>query len=294
MANEITRTSVTETVPAEHIPDFVQKHRYAPSLMGNIAWIEQVPPGSGSPFRWPRHNVLTPNAGSKTEATASFSNFEHTTDEESCSAGVVGVALDVSREAQYDSRAGLPASMIEEGLRAMQNRLEADALATITGATSTGGAVGDILTIARYAAGLARFELTNPSDPNVAVIMAPVQWADLLADIALTASAPISAANFTELNAVVPGFKGRFLGANVFVTSNVATETTGRNAVITGVGKGVSGLGIAVWQPTIAELDPAPIRYADVWVLHARYGVCLTMNGGADPARNVTEMISRA
>lgn len=292
MANEISRTSVAETVPTEEIPRFVQNYRYAPTLMGLVAWTENVPQGSGGVFRWPRWDVVTPNAGVKTESTGVFANFEATTAEEGCTAGVVGVALDLSREAQYDSRAGLPRSLIDEGMRAMQNRLESDTLANITGATSTIGGVATVMTVAHLAAGLGTFELTNPPDSNIAVIMAPFQWRDLTTDAIANAAGIFTSLDLGELNAGVPGFKGRILGANIFVTANVATETTGRNAVITGMGSGKSGLGIAVWQRTQAERDPVPTRFADVYVLSARYGTTLTNNDSTRP--NVTELISRA
>jgi hypothetical protein len=293
MANETTLSTMGTTVPTENIHEYIQQARLAPSLMGTIAWVENIAPGSGGVHRWQRFAPISVNAGTKTEATASFANAAVTTQEESATAGVVGVAMDMSREVQYDSLAGLPTGAINEGLRAMQARLETDALSVITGATSTIGAVANTLTMANFAAGLAGFELTNPPDSEVVCVMAPFQWQDLLANAVSLGSAVFSSVNVQDIPGGVPGFKTKLLNCSIYVSSAVATETTGRNAVITSPGRFRSGLGIAVWQPVQAELDPAPIRYSDVYVLSARYGCSLTMNQSSTQT-NVTELISRA
>lgn len=293
MPDEITSTSVGEIIPAEHIPEHVQGFRYAPSIMGAVAWVEMVPRGNGGTFVWPRWDVVTPNAGTKTESTGTFSNFEATTDEETCAAGVVGVALDVSRESDYDARGGVSRGLIAEGMKAMQNRLEADALAVVTGANSTVGSDSTALSYEQWGAGLVTYMRTNPPGPGAVAILHPNQYSQLTLDLRTSASAIIPSTEAAALLGAVPGFVGMLDNVAMFVTPNIPTSGSGYAAAITTPGKHRSGLGVAVWQRTQAEKDPAPGRYADVWVLHARYGTTLTNNDSATNS-NLTAIVSAA
>ena len=276
MANETTSTSIADVIYEEHIPGFLAGFRYGPDLSGMVPWIENVPPGGGTDFRFPRANELAVPAGVKVESTGVFDNVQFTTDHELATSGVVGFTLDVSREAAYDNRAGIPRRALEEALKSMRRRLNQDMLSRVVGASSGVGTDTTECSVDHVAACLAEFETQNPEANEIAIVLhSGRQWADFIAD-AVTNAASLMPTLAGDVLRATPGFKGMFMNAALFTSPHVAGDSDMLHGCITEMGQERSGLGIAVWQPTQVELEPAGGRYSDKWHVHARFGTCRT------------------
>lgn len=178
-------------------------------------------------------------------------------------------------------------------IRALQDRLESDAFSLATGCNTEAGANADAMDLGNFAAAIAEWETTQPQNPSAVAVMHGFQWSEIVADMTTNAAAGFSGFDLSNAPAGVPGYKMRLLGVDVFASPNVALDT-GRVGFITSPGRGNSGIGVAVWQRAMVEKDPAPGRYADVYVACYRAGVCLTSNGASATSCNIIGLRSRA
>ena len=280
MANETVSSSINHYIYEEHIPTFAAQYRYGGDLSGIIPWVEQVPKGGGTDFRFPRAQEVTVPAGTKTEGTGAFTNVEFQSTAAVATSGVFGFTYDISRESQYDSRPQIPQTALEAGLKAMQRRLNTDMFAPATALTGPNlvGSDSVDLDVDLLLEGLAAFEAVNPESKNIAVVVSNGQpWADLLASMSSSA-ASLMPDGFRNAQSAAAGYKGTILNGSValFTSPHIATSTGASVGVITEMGRGRSGLGVAVWQRTQIEREPVGGRYADLWHFSARTGCVLT------------------
>ncbi len=279
-------SDITEVIPGESIPNYIESFHYGPDLSGIVPWVEPVPDGTGPVFVFPRADELTVPAGAKVEGNA-FTEVVFTTDQTLATSGVVGMTLRLSGEAQKDARGGMPRSMLDQGLKAMRRRLNSDMFATTLGATSTIGDDATAFNMAHVAAGAALFEGLSPESNAIGLVCSPVQYGTLAADWLSSNAAILSTLDRDEMLRPTPGYKGRWAGLEVFVTPHAATDTGTINGAITALGRG-SGFGVAVWHGIQAVEDPEPGNYRTAWHMSARYSCVLT-----NPA-NLTELVSSA
>jgi hypothetical protein len=291
MAGETLSAGLGEIIHSEAIPSYLAQARLGPDLSGTVCWVERVGPRMGTNFRFNVADEVTITAGTKTEGTASFTNQAWGVSKSVANSGVVGIVLDVSREARHDTVTGIPRDMLDGAILAMRKRLNQDVFSVVANATSSAGAAADVLTAANLAAGLAEVETLNPGGNLAMVIGSQQPWADLLANLVSTSTTLLPSQGGGAVARGGVGLKGSLLGASLFTSPHIATEAgspNARNNAIVEVGRGRSGLCLAVWEGITVELEPQPVRYADRWVVFARYGtVC---NNDAI----VTEVLSRA
>jgi hypothetical protein len=274
-----TSSSIRDVVHLQGIPEALQGFRYGVDLSGSgVAWVEQVPDGAGTDFRFPRSEELVTPATPKVEGTGAFSVLEFTTDTEVATSGTYGFTLRISREGQKDAVPAIPRLALEEGVRSLRRQLNVAMLAPATGAASAVGSDTADCTVAHLAAALAEFETLNPEATEVAIVLhSGRQWEQLLDDLATTSATLLAPAGAAGVMRATPGFKGVIFGNVALYTSpHVAVSGDAQHGLVTQMGRYRSGLGLAIWQGIQVEHEPEGSNYNDLFHFSARWGAVLS------------------
>lgn len=256
MANETTTTTLTEVIPVEYIPEFIEGYNWNVPVAMEVARIVEKADQGSVPYRFPRHDQFSMPAGTKTEGTGSFTRVAHQTVENSLTPGIVGAEIVLTDEAQVAARTsgGILASTLEQTLLSLVDRMDTDILAGITSATNTTGTVSDVFTRDQWDDAVAAYRaLSAKSMGNMhAALLAPSAYNDLKRDErSASATSAILASSFFG---GAQGFTGEYDGFMLAYAANAPSESSGFASCMTPIGPS-SGLGIVVVEYPNARLN---------------------------------------
>jgi hypothetical protein len=244
MANETTASDIAELIPAKQVNTYISAYPLPARLGRSICWEEQ---GTlGVPFKFPRWSATAVPAGNKVEA-APADRVVMDTAESTATPAVVAMEVVVTDEAAAGAGAlGLQVStaMIQECIRAMDNRRDADILATASSATSTSGAFSDTLDEDAFLTGLGVFKALEPNLDSGAVCVVGHTSGTALQKASLLSTAGSRVGDGFGKMSVQSSYLGQLGGCDVWQTGNVSTESGGNNNFFTGIGRGSCGLGL--------------------------------------------------
>lgn len=254
-------TSVTELIPTEELPSFVDEYGYTPRTGILVA---SLSPGLGSvAHRFARWDVIAVPAGTKSEGD-DFTQVEVTTAEESITPGIVGFEVALTDEVLAAAMGGLrvpagqiPVAFALECIAALSDRMDADILSSSTSATNTAGATTDTFTREKFSAAAAAYralQIPNSEMMEHAFVGHHDAFRDLDADEVVTTAARAATSEFRVLGAK-SGYIGPYGGFQLFESGNVAAEGAGWSNLMTPMGFGRSGLGLVVSDPIRAEVN---------------------------------------
>lgn len=169
------------------------------------------------------------------------------TDGVTITAGLVGLDVAITDLLKQRSMAGLEEQVIAEMGRAVADKFDTDVLALASGFSSEVGSTGVDMTIANFLAAIATLEAANAQHGNLGeegsfgptpegmqglmAFLAPVQMSDLRTAMSTTSAsffaASPEAAQVLYSNGTAPrGFVGALFGVPIFVSGNVAADST--------------------------------------------------------------------
>lgn len=281
MADETTTTSYEEVVPTEYIPAWIKGFPYAAGVGRTVAWT--VPHQGTIAYRFPRHESFAVPAGTKTQG-ASFTRVAATTTESSITPGIVGAELAITDELMAGSVVrGVKESMLANAANALANRIDTDILAAAASATTTVGVATDSFTKDKFDAAVGAYWALNLNTAGMhsCVLSGATAARDLLSDLGSSAAtlAPMGVSIFGPNT----GYKGEFMGFQLFVSNNVVADGGGRMNFMTPMGPMESGLGFVLCEDISARANRGAEgeRDAEVTVvIRAWFG-----SGIADPLR---------
>lgn len=291
MANEVLRSEISESIPANDVIPRIAGWQYPPDVLDLLVDVYPVAPGSGSTVVVPRFNAWAVPAGSKTEA-ADFARAPITTDGVTLTSAVIGGEMRFTREAQHDSRGAIPADAVAEAMRAMRARMLADALALVTGAGDTsdeydnqGFGTSTIMAALRHA------EDASIAGP-LAMIISPRQAQQLRADLISDGSLLQASGVASTLFAGTAGLIGEVFGLALFVSPLVVEDGEGAHALLFSTAAGNRPIIRGVWDELHAESMTAGQAYSDDFWLVVRHAMALSRGTEASPGANAVEVIS--
>lgn len=280
-------TEVTELIPTEVIPSFVQGYEFRDRVGMQIAWGR---PGQGTvAVRFPRFNLMGATsgagvpAGTKAESDV-FTDVLIDTTESSITPGMVGFRLPISDEAVMNSSSpaggAVPAQSLAECLEALAERIDTDILSSSTSATNQAGAVTDTYDLARFRSDLADWKaLDVPAGARVCLTLGHTAAEELLAAMHASSATMVTSRGDSAQLSASDGFIGTFHGVDLYETGGLPTESTGLSGLMTQAGAQRSAYGIVMNEmPNIRPTrgDDAELRAVTYYVVRAHYGTGLT------------------
>lgn len=281
MANETTITSITELVPAETIGKVVMEYAHDFMPIAGLCREVQLPPNSGKVFSFPRW-VKDAHEDITTEGTTALTNTELETTETSITVAQIGLGREVTKMAQRTNILGgvLLQQMMMDAATTLALAVEDDLAALFTSITDSVGTTTLDLTIANMLSAIAA-QRVNLVQGQLEFVLAQIQLEDLNAAIAASGASLWSAgANQSTVNATMSGYAGKFLDANVWVSSLCDTANAGADRV----GACINNGRISPTRPSLglvnfwfAEMDTDKDIYllTDRFAWSACYGVGL-------------------
>lgn len=288
MAGETTTTSLNDLIHSEQIEQLILNENRPASIHQLVAWIRDASRGGASVYQFPIWDKVDMTSGTKTEG-ASFTVTEQTTSSTTCTAGVVGIGIELTYEAAQDSLKGL-ADMILANMRRAEERVTKDLVALFTSATNTTNVGNAAFTLTQWGIAKSAFKAQNPVGSRLAYIGSNASIRDLEADLRTVGSAILSNPLYIDgsvINNPGQGFKGYYEGMEIYETGlcpdNDADTISTAFAVVGEMG----ALGLAVWWPWKHEVHANPGAAGDELFTSSRYAVCITNQA------NLREVISQ-
>lgn len=262
MPQETNRTGITsqnDLVRSELIPDLVRSYQYEPTIMMEIAHVEPALLGN-TPVRFPRYDKLTVPSSAVSE-TNDNTVVALSTSTGTATPAIKRFSLLVSDEIR--AARGIPDGMIDaetiaETMNAVLEDVDVQALALATSATQTYGAVTDEPSMEWLDGAILQYGTYYWGRANVphAAVLAPNQWLKFWNSVkgnAGSAMGNIAAAGTTS---AASGRKMQYGQYTIYSTNSVANESSDRrNAVLTPIGRGRSGIGIAMKEVFGVEIN---------------------------------------
>lgn len=286
MADESTTTTVTESVPADDVPMWVQESPRATRFAYELSW--RTRGRYTVPKRWLRFDATTVPAGNKTEGAAA-TRVAMAMSENSATPLVVAMEIAITDEAENASEVDLPVVLVDEAMDAMEDRRDSDIHAVGASATSTSGAFTDTLEEDEALDGINTFIALETAKGMVpAVVLGHSSAATFRKSVLQSGAAKEVKNNLFEgvAGAAALGFWG---GADWFESGNVSTESGGNNNYITVPGERRSGVGVVEAEGLYAESNRSAegAREKETYVVFGMgYGV------GVTHASKITELRS--
>jgi len=291
MANETTRTSLTEIINSEVIADRIISYAYDAMVIAPLTRKMDLRGKASSVASFPQWE-LDAVSDITTEGTTTLSNVElQTTEVATISAAAVGILRHVTEHALATNmlgEAGLLAFITQaDGPRLCGLEVENDLAALFSGFSTTVGTSGADLTIANFVEAIARMDTANARGRRVCVLD-DQQAFDLRAAVASTSGAVFSQAGAQSvLNANGNGFVGELFGVPIWLTNLTDTDNTGADVVGAMFIDGESdpeyaALGMALlWLPKVLMV-PVPNAVAHNISISMAYGVGRISGFGVD------------
>jgi hypothetical protein len=285
-------SELEELVPTELIDDYVAGSNFAPTV-GKL--ICRIKAGKGSiPVKLPRFNAVSSvPAGTKTESDT-FTDVNIDTDESSVTPGIVGLRIPISEEALVQTVMGpaIERAILDEVIRAVEDRIDSDILSPITSATNTVGAATDNFTMAKVWAALAAYRALKiaPGPLGTALLLHDDGFRDLEVSLGETTATLTPTAADEVLFGPTTGYHGTYHGLQILSSPNAPANASNWSGCVTPIGDNVSGLAYVQAQPVrvvISEGDDAKVRAVLYAIVRAWYGT-----GIGDPNK-ILEVLHR-
>jgi len=273
-------SDVTHVVPAEEIDSYIQGPNFAVRVAEMVAWAQPTRGSIAKKFpRWSAAPSVP--AGTKTE-TDTATDIQVATAEGSVTPAIVPFRVPISDEAAAGFMAGrgLPAEIIDIAIEALLERMDTDALAVSTGATSTTGAATDTFGASKFRSALATYRgLKIRGGPlGHALVLQDDGIRDLHESIGSSSSPFVKTAMDSIRFGPASGWIGGYSGVQLFSSPNVAAEAPGWSGFFTPIGFRQAGIAIGVTESPnvrITRGDDAENRAVTYANFRAWYGVGL-------------------
>ncbi len=293
MAAETTITSITELVPAEKIGEVVMDYAHDWMPIAGLCREVQLPPNSGKVYNFPRW-VQDTHEDITTEGTTALTNTELETTETAVTVAQIGLGREVTKLAQRTNVLGpaLLNHMMMDAATTLALAIEDDLAALFTSITDSVGTTTVDLSIADMLAAIAA-QRVNLTQGQLEFVLHTQQLADLNTAIAASSASLFTGnANQSVVNATMSGYVGRFLDANVWVSSLCDTANGGADRVGACINNGrISptrpSLGLVTFWFAELDTDKDIFLLTDRFAWSACYGVGLI--GDAFSVKIVTD-----
>lgn len=292
MANETTRTSLTEIVNSEVIADLILQYAADATVISPHVRVLNLAGRASATASFPQWE-LDAVADITTEGTTTLSNTElQTTEVATISAAQVGVMREVTEmawETNTLGRDGLMQFVVEDGAKLCILEIENDLAALFSGFSTTVGTSGSDLSVANYVEAIARMDTLNARGLKVC-ILDDQQAFDLRAAVAAS-TGTVFANSAQPLQSILkPGANG-YVGSlfevenwmtNLTDTANGGADVVGSMFISGSASPEFAGLGMALlWMPRVRSLA-LPDQLADQIAISACYGVGRISDFGVD------------
>lgn len=273
LSTAITSTDVEELIETELIDAFVAGFEY-PDPVGIL--VADKKPGRGNiPVRFPRWNELDLSSiGSSHTETNNAVDVEMDTTESSITPAMRIFRMPFADEAEVASQGKVPAGALAEALIALRNVMDVNILAASTSATLTTGAIATALTLQGLRSALVYFGTQDIPSAMPKIVLGRTASGSLWESMGSTgATYALSPDDLKKGLAGRGGYKGMLLDAQIFVSSNVAAESTGFSNFM--VPSERSSLGVVVQEmPNLRPTrgDDAESRATSYVVVRAWWG----------------------
>lgn len=269
-------SAMTEVIETELIPDFIQSYEYEPRVADAIAWIRG---GKGNiPVRYPRWNVTSGVPAGTVAETVDAEDVNVDLAESSITPGLVRFRVPISDEAVAMAKAGIPAGALRQFMEALMDRMDSDTLSSSTSATTSVNTVADEFELAEFHATRQAYRALRLPGSMHALALHDDALDALEIDIGVQSSMWALRPDDQLQRALGSAFQGRMGGFNVFVSGNIADESTGHSNFATPMGM-ESGLGLVLNElPSVVSTrsDVAENRASTFYHFRAWYGFGLT------------------
>lgn len=268
-------SSLNDVVPSGQIGDLVLGYNYAPTVAQLVAWIENLEPGKGSTFTFPRFDEVTVPAGTKLESDL-MGEAELTTAGTTVTPAYFGLTAPISYEVMHDAQIGVRASSVVEFGRAVRNRVDQDLLSLATSLTTTVGTATSPLSLPYFNTIIAAAKTAiRPEGGQLVLIAAPSGIRDLLNDTVLESATMLPGlARDIDLGGLP--IVGSIGGVLVLESANIPTSGGGFEGIVTVAGRGRSCLGMVVAEKIGAGYDVIEQRKVLNVTVSARIGFGVT------------------
>ena len=287
MANETTVTSLNDLIHSEAIEQLVLNPNRPASIHQMIGWLRDASKGGAGSYRFPRWDKVDMTSGTKTEG-GTFTVTEQTTSAATATAGVVGIGVELTYEAEQDSLKSIADLILLNEDRGAE-RLTSDLVALCTSATNTTNVGNAAFTLTQWGIAKAAFKAQNPRGARLAYVGSNASIRGLEADLRTAGSAILSNPlyiNGSVINNPGQGFVGFYEGFEVYETSACPDNDADTISTAFLVAGEQGALGLAVWWPWRHEVHANPGFAGNELFTSSRYGVCITNNA------NLREVIS--
>jgi len=263
MANETTKTSLTEIVNSEVIQELILDYAYDKIVvfpLVRVAMLAGKATGTASFPAWVK------DAGADLTEANALSNTElETTETATITAAQVGIMREVTDYAFATNmlgEAGLKQFIVEDGSRLCVEMLEDDLCALFASASTSVGTTGSDLTIANFVEAMARLDTANARGRKVCVLDDQAAF-DLRAAVAAsTATVFANSATGAQsvLNARSDAYVGELFGVPIWLTNLTDTANTNADVVSIMMIDGAQSpanapIGVAMlWEPKAKSL----------------------------------------
>lgn len=291
MANETTRTSLTEIVNSEVIADVILQYAADATVISPLTRVMNLAGRASAVASFPQWE-LDATSDITTEGTTTLSNVElQTTEVATITAAAVGILREVTEGAWNTNqlgRDGLLQFIVEDGARLCVLEVENDLAALFSGFSTTVGTSGSDLSVANFVEAISRMDTQNARGRKVCVLD-DQQAFDIRAAVAASTGTVFAGSPGLQsiLNATANGFVGELFGVPIYVTN--LTDTANTDADVVGgmfidgnANPDFAGLGMALlWMPKLSMVA-LPDQVADQIAITMSYGVGRISDFGVD------------
>ncbi|WAS97207.1 hypothetical protein [Nannocystis punicea] len=242
-----------------------------------VAWQADASQGKADTYKF-LSLVAATVSGSQTE-TEAITATDFGVEDGIATAGVVG-------RRHFVSRQGLQDAILEQGdiftdlAEKVRNRVNKDVCALAASAATETDKTGAELTLDNLEEGYATFLALNPNLARHLLIASNAQIAHIRKSIRSSGNGGLIFGAGLDVfngrpNAAYQGNWGTIEVWRGDMPDDGVSDVAGMFVGADEPG-GKSGLGLAVWWAPMPEIQPAPIQVGWEFVVHARYGVCIT------------------
>lgn len=291
MANETTRTSLTEIVNSEVIADIILQYSADATVLSPLTRVMNLAGKSSAVASFPQWE-LDAVEDVTTEGTTALSNVElQTTEVATITAAAVGIMREVTEHAWSTNtlgRDGLLQFIVEDGARLCILEVENDLAALLSGFSTTVGTSGNDLSVANFVEAISRMDTRNARGRKVCVLD-DQQAFDIRAAVAASTGTVFAGTPGLQsiLNATANGFVGELFGVPIYVTNltdtaNTAADVVGGMFIDGNANPDFAGLGMALlWMPKLSMVA-LPDQVADQLAITMAFGVGRISDFGVD------------
>ena len=289
MAGETTTASLNDLIHSEQIEQIVLAANRPASIHQLVAWVRDASKGGAGTYQFPRWDKIDMTTGVKTEGTGGFTITEQTTSGATATAGVVGIGIELTLEAEQDSMKSIADIIMLNEARGAE-RLTKDLVGLFTSASNTTNVGNAAFDLTQWGIAKAAFKAQNPVGVRMAYVGSNASIRDLEASMRSTGASFMANPLIVDgsvINNPGQGYKGMFEGIEIFETGLCPDNDADTISSAFCVAGDQGALGLAVWWPWTHKVRENPENATNELFTSGRYGVCITNQA------NLREVISQ-